>query len=156
MIYWLNRRVERALESHLRASVGSDMRVYRSADLSPRQFPCVVVRAHENRRYPGELYAANRMTVSLLVMHEFARVVDGQGVVTDEFEDIEERNVSSVLEAVYRDDLAAVLEATNTDGVTISYAMPGSADGLTSASSEDGMVSIVEIPLQITAGAKEL
>jgi len=157
-IYWLNRRLERAIEAYLKGFTGDGMKVYRSSNLEQRQFPCAVVRAHQNRRYKGEVYAANRMSVSVQVMTEYARTVSDTAVVLEEFEAIEEAAVSSVLEALYIEDLATQLNAIGIPGVSISYAVPGSddEDPVTSQSDEDGTVSIVEIPLVITAGATEI
>jgi len=160
MIFWLNRRVERAIEGYLRTIVQGEMRVYRSADMTPRQFPCAVVRAHQNMRYKGQVYAANRMLVSVLVMSEFVREVDADAQLVENHEDVEERCVSAVLEALYLDDgeLETALNAVGVDGVQINYAAIGSGDdpSVTSQSAEDGGMSIVEIPLVIHAGAKEL
>jgi len=158
MIFWLNRRVERAIESYLKTIVSGSLRVYRSADMVNRQFPCAVIRAHQNRRFTGEVYACNKMYGSIIVMTEFAHVVGSTAKIVEKFEEIEEAAVSSVLAAVYVDDLAAQLEATKTDGITISYAVPGSDEDnpVTSQSAEVDGVSQVEIPLTIMAGAKEL
>ena len=158
MIYWLNRRVERAFESYLRTIVGGQMRVYRSADIASREFPCAVVRAHQNRRFSGETNATNIMSVSVVVLTEYARTIDDSAVVVEEFEEIEERCVSAVLEAVYTNGLPALLNGVGVPGVTISYAALGSEDEnpVTSQSDEDGTVSIVEIPLRVMAGATEI
>lgn len=158
MTFWLNRRVERALQSYLQTLCSSSMKIYRSAQLEPRQFPCAVVRAHQNRRYVGEVYAANRMIASVMVMTEYASEIDGNAVEVSKFEEIEEIAVSSVLEALFVDDLAAQLTAVGIPGISISYAAIGSADGdpVTSQSDEDGNVSIVEIPLVIMAGSTEI
>jgi hypothetical protein len=158
MTFWLNRRVERALQSYLQTLCSSTMKIYRSAQLAPRQFPCAVVRAHQNRRYVGEVYAANRMIASVMVMTEYASEIDGNAVEVSKFEEIEEIAVSSVLEALFVDDLAAQLTAVGIPGISISYAAIGSADGdpVTSQSDEDGNVSIVEIPLVIMAGSTEI
>ena len=158
MIFWLNRRVERALESYLKMILPGSVRVYRSADMTPRQFPCAVIRAHQNQRYGGDVYACNVMLVSIIVMTEFARVVNATAQLVNTFEETEEAAVSVVLDALYVDDLAAQLEATGTDGVSFAYAAIGS-DGdpaVTSQSTEADTVSQVEIPLVIHAGAKEL
>ncbi|MBM3889381.1 MAG: hypothetical protein FJ388_09670 [Verrucomicrobia bacterium] len=155
MIYWLNRRVERAVEALLKTTCGDKMRVYRSADLTPRQFPCAVVHMMQNARVVGEMHAGNRMLGAIAVMTEFARVVDGDAQVIEEFEATEERAVSAVLDAVYTDTLAADLQAQGISGVTIYYAAVGDEAGVTSQSSEDGGVSVVTIPLVVRAGAVE-
>jgi hypothetical protein len=133
------------------------MRVYRSADLTPRQFPCAVVRAKLNQRMSGEVFAANRMLVSVFVMTEYAPMVDAQAGTVQEFEEREEDAVSAALDALYVDDLATQLNAQDVSGVTISYAVPGDGSGnpVTSESSEENNVSIVEIPLIVHAGARE-
>jgi len=157
-IYWLNRRVERAVESYLKTIVPETIKVYRSSDLSERQFPCAVVRMSENRRFAGQMYAANRMMGSVIVMTEYARVVDDTAHVLEEFESVEEQAVSYVLEALYVDGLATLLNNQAIPGVNISYAMMGSDDPnpVTSVSEEEDNVSIVDIPLVIMAGATEV
>lgn len=156
MIYWLNRRVERAFAAYLAQIVSGEMRVYRSGDLASRQFPCVVVRAHQVQRVPGELSAVNRMLVTCTVMHEFARIVDSTATVIEEFEEVEERNVSAVLEALFISDLATQLNAVGVDGLTINFAEIGDESNVTSEQEEDGTVSKTHIPLIVHAGAKEL
>ena len=157
MIYWLNRRVEKAIESLLKTKCGDTMRVYRSADMTPRQFPCAVVRAYRNERFGGEVHAGDRMLVTVSVMTEFAAVVDGGAQAVENFEDIEERAVSAVLESLYVADLAEQLTAQAIPGVTIRYAVPGDggANPVTSQSAEENNVSVVEIPLIVHAGAAE-
>lgn len=158
MIYWLNRRVERALVGYLTKTLPGEYKAYRSCDLTPRQFPCAVARVYQVMRFKGEIHACNRMLASIMVMTEFARVVDDDAKLIEEFEETEEKVVSAVMESFYIDDLATQLTAINIDGLSISYAALG-GDGeypVTSQLSEDGTVSIVEIPLVIHAGATEI
>lgn len=154
MIYWLNRRVERAIEAYLKTIVPDTIPVYRRI-MTPHQFPCMHVRAHQNQRFTGSVYACNRMLAGVRVITEYADTIDAAGSVLEQFEDIEERAVSYALEALYVDDLAAQLNAQAISGLHVSYAVPGgdSSNPVTSVSSEDGTVSIVEIPLIIHAGA---
>jgi hypothetical protein len=160
VIYWLNRRIERAVAAYLTQMVPGEMRVYRSGDMASRQFPCAVVRAHTNRRFAGQAHACNVTEVSVLVMTEFAKVIDGSTAkLVEAFEDIQERCVSAVLEALYLGDgeLATALTETGTAGVSFSYASCGSGgdEAVTSQVTEDGPVSVVEIPVRVHAGAVE-
>jgi len=155
MIYWLNRRVEKAVEALLKTKCGDTMRVYRSADLTPRQFPCAVVRAHQNARIPGEMFAGTRMLVTISVMTEFARAIDGSAQVIEEFEAAEERAVSAVLDAINTDTLAADLQAVGIAGISVYWAMLGDESGVTSTNEEQDNVSVVTIPLAVRAGEVE-
>ena len=157
MIYWLNRRAERALEGYLARVVSGSMRVYRSADLTPRQFPCAVVRVHTGRRFDGEMYAANIMEASVVVMTEYARVINASAQVLQEFEEVEEAAASSVKEALFIEDLAAQLNAVGVQGITFSLAQIGddTTKPVTDNQEEDGMVSMVFFSLLLHAGAKE-
>ena len=159
MIYWLNRKTERALAAYLGTVVPGEMRVYRSTDMTPRQFPCAVVRAHTVRRLKGQAHAGNRIEASVIVMNEYANTVDGQAAVVERFDEIEERSVSACMEALFLGDgeLATALNATGTDGVTFHYAAIGNDDDrpVVAQTTEDGNHSHVEIPLVIMAGAVE-
>jgi hypothetical protein len=156
MIYWLNRRAERALEKVLRETCShANMRVYRSADMTPRQYPCAVVRVTACQRPTGAVYAGNRMMASVNVMTEFAKIVGPNANVIEEFEAIEEAAVSRVMEALFVDDLATQLNAQQVSGVTFSFAAIGDESGVTSRIAEQDTVSVVEIPLILRAESTE-
>jgi hypothetical protein len=155
--YWINKRAEAALAAYLATIVPGSVKVFRSTDLTSRQYPCVVARVHTASRYKGQEYAAQILTASVVVMVEFARAINGAAAVIKEFEEVQEAAVSSVFEGLNMDEgeLAAALNATGTDGITFSHAAIGDESGLMSLSSEEGMVSITEIPLRFIAGPKE-
>jgi len=157
MIFWLNRRVEQAIAAYLRGQVAGGVQVYRSSDLTPRQFPCAVVRAHSVARFGGEIYAAQRISAMVVVMTEFARAIDGNAQVIEEFEEIEEKAVSCVMEALFIDDLCEQLNAAGVEGISFSYAAIGDDSGrpVIAQLSEDGTLSMVEIPLVLHAGPTE-
>jgi hypothetical protein len=156
VIYWLNRRAERALEKVLRETCGhANMRVYRSADMTPRQYPCAVVRVMTCQRPTGAVYAGNRMMATVSVMTEFAKIVGPNANVIEEFEAIEEAAVSRVMEALFVDDLATQLNAQQVPGVTFSFAAIGDESGVTSRIAEQDTVSVVEIPLILRAESTE-
>lgn len=158
MIYWLNRKVEQAVAGLLSNTVPGDFRVYRSADLTARQFPCAVVRSHQASRFGGQVHAAQLIDVTVTVMTEFARVVDSSAELVKEFEEQQESVVSSVLEVLYVDTLAADLTAIAVDGISFSMAQigdGGSERPVIARNEEDGTVSMVEIPLQVVVGAVE-
>jgi hypothetical protein len=158
VIYFLNRRAETALAAYLASKVPGTVKVYRSTDLTSRQYPCAIARVHTASRYKGETYAAQILTGSVMVMVEFAREIDGGAAVVREFEEVQEAVVSAVMEALNLDtgELATALNATGTKGITFSHAAIGDDSGLMSISGEEGMVSTTEIPLRFIAGPKEL
>lgn len=157
MIYWLSRRAETALAAYLATILPGTVKTYRSTDLTSRQFPCAVARVHSASRYKGQEYAAQILTASVAVLVEFAREIDGNAAVVREFEEVQEAAVSAVMEALNLDtgELATALTATGAQGIQFSFAAIGDDSGLVSLSSEDGMVSITEIPLRLIAGPKE-
>jgi hypothetical protein len=158
MIYWLKTRAERAMAAYLATILPGSMRVYRSRDLTPRQFPCAVVRVDSCRRYAGQESAVQIITGSVVVLCEFAREVDDSARVLTEFEETQEESVTAVFEALQLDatELATALTATGSSGVVWSGAWIGDDTGRVADSSEDGLVAVETVAWHAVIGPKEL
>ncbi|MFH1603760.1 MAG: hypothetical protein ABIH03_07620 [Pseudomonadota bacterium] len=156
---FLHRRVERALESYLKTQVkDGSMRIYRSADMAAREYPCAVCRVFSSHRFRGELYAAQRILAAVRIMVEYADGISDAANVIKEFEDTEELAVSYVQNALMTTDLAAQLNAIGIPGITFSLAHIGDDSSMpTLAESEEvENVSVVQIPLVLIAGPVEI
>ena len=158
MIFFLNRKVEQVIAGYLGKTLPGTMKVYRAMDLTPRQFPCAVVRCPKSMRFAGELHACQKFEVSIFVLTEMCKEINPSAQVLKEYEEIQEQVVSATMQALYIEDLKNQLEAIKIDGISISYAEIGDSEEnpvLADCDEENG-VGIVLIPLKIHAGAKEI
>lgn len=158
MIFFLNRKVEQVIAGYLSKTLPGTMKVYRAMDLTPRQFPCAVVRCGASARYAGEVYACQKFAVSVYVLTEMAKEINSSAQTLLEYEEIQETVVSATLEALYIETLKNELADIEVDGIEISYASIGNSEEapMIASCDEENGVGVVEIPLIIHAGAKEL
>lgn len=153
MTWDLEEKVEDAFVSYLKAQLimSGNLKVYEGYSNEEIAYPCTVVMASGTGLVdPNVVDVARTVSVELAVATEAAAIVDGTGktVKTARKRNAEAR--AGVLACLNVDNLAALLEATNTPGVAFSEATVN-----TTKRDNEGRLLVTIITVDVIAQPKE-